>query len=82
MNGAVELGCRNILAFMYIGEGKVSPNAASSLGLREIRGVAADVEDHAASGIPNSRVRMGSNIIKYLCHPFGGGIGSFRLLQS
>ena len=64
MNGAVELGCGNILAFMFVGEEKVSPNAASSLGIREIRGVASGVEDHAASGIPNSCARMGSSIIK------------------
>ena len=33
MNGAVELGCGDILAFMFFGEEKMSPNAASSLGL-------------------------------------------------
>ena len=52
MYGAIEMGSGNVLAYMFVGEGKMATYTASCLSFREVGSVAAN------GGISNRSVGM------------------------
>ena len=67
----------------WIGEGvaeeEVAAGARACLLLGEIRGVAVDMENHAARVIPEGGFRMGGAIVEELGDGDGGGFGAVVL---
>jgi hypothetical protein len=56
-------------------EVKVAPGAASGLGLREIRGIGMDMENHITGMVNKYRIRVRGRIVEELGEGLGGGMG-------
>ena len=58
MYGAVEIGSGNVLAYMFVSEGKMATYTASCLRFGEVGSVAVNLKYHSTSGILDRSVGM------------------------
>ena len=64
---------------MRVTEVEMAACTATSLGLREVGGVAMDAEDHITGCVADGSVRVGGGIVEELGNGFCCGFGSFGL---
>jgi hypothetical protein len=88
MNGTIERrrsrvgirGCGWIFGKRAEEEG--STGTGAGLSLREVRGVAVDVENHPAGGVADSGIWMGGTVVEELSYSLSSGFSPFGLGRS
>ena len=63
MYGAVEIGSRNVLSYMFVGEEKMATYTASCLRFVEVGSIATNVEYRSTSGISECSAGMRGGVV-------------------